>query len=98
HLTDGSEQPRVMPCDLDRFKQAILARQLADPSAHKPENQPGEPAGLSRLNPVHVSHIAILRLPFHCGPGFSNNRFARSGSSTRIGRNSHAMVAARVSV
>jgi len=57
YLPQGPEQPRVVRRDLDGFNEAILARQLAELSAHEPVNQPSEPTGLRRLDAFHVCHV-----------------------------------------
>src|SRR5262245_11758594 len=59
HLSQGPEQPRVVCRHLDGFDEAVLARQLAELPAHEPVSQPREPAGLRRLDALHVSHGSL---------------------------------------
>src|SRR5579864_1558918 len=56
HLRYSLEHPRMVCHDLDGFNETILARKLAKLSAHEPVSEPSQPAGLHRLDSLHVSH------------------------------------------
>ena len=61
HLPQRPQEARVMGGDLDRFEKPGPPGELVHLAFDEPVHEPGEPAGLVRLDTFHPRHVHHLQ-------------------------------------